>query len=165
VIGFESVRTVLDENGFTLRVIFGEVKKISTFSFPCIQQLLVLFDAPNPLVVDDGYDVQANSLSPFLVGSPFIDILLGLFDSPDDLAALPILVLKSILESLGVVILKHNFEDIRIRLQQPALKRAVSRVMELMLRDINYECRQVALSTLQAYIKKWHGSLPRSFIQ
>ncbi|THU91128.1 hypothetical protein K435DRAFT_727522 [Dendrothele bispora CBS 962.96] len=163
VIGFEGVRTVMDENGFTLRVVLGEVKQVSILSFPCIQQLLVLFDSPDPLIVDDGY-LQADSLSPFLVGSPFIDILLGLFESPDDLAALPILVLKSMLESLGVAILKHNFEDIHIRLQQPALKRAVSRAMELMLQDINYECRQIALSTLQAYIKKWHGSLPRSFI-
>ncbi|KAF5365590.1 hypothetical protein D9758_003325 [Tetrapyrgos nigripes] len=161
VMGFEGVRTVLDENGYTLRVIFGEVKILMS-SLPCIHQFPVLFDASHQFSVDDGY-VQDSS-SPFLVGSPFIDILLGLFDSPDDIAALPVLTLKSMLESLGIVILKHNFEDIRIRLQQPALKRAVSRVMELMLRDINYECRQVALSTLQAYIKKWHGSLPRSFI-
>ncbi|GAW10310.1 hypothetical protein LENED_012563 [Lentinula edodes] len=123
----------------------------------------VEFDAHHPLLITDA-ELQGfvnDRAWPLLVGSPYVDILLHLFDS--EIHELPGLTLKGLLESLGVIIYKHNIENVYLRHLQPQLKRAVSRVQEIMLKDIDYECRQVALSVLQSYIKKYQGSL-RSFV-
>ncbi|EEB93212.1 hypothetical protein MPER_08164, partial [Moniliophthora perniciosa FA553] len=101
---------------------------------------------------------SANSV-PLLVGSMFVDVLLGLFSTVKDFVSLPILTAKSLLESLSIVIYKHNFENIYIRHLQPNLKQAVTLTMEYMLEDTNYECRQLALLVVQAYIKKFHGTM------
>ena len=146
---------------------FGDIKSIPAFAYPCIGHLFVLLDAPHSLPISDA-ELQGfvnDRTWPLLVGSPYVDILLGLFTlTLEDILLLPVLTLKSLLESLGVVVYKHNMENVYLRHLQPKLKRAVSRVMEIMLQDINYECRQVALSVVQSYIKKSQGSM-RSFVQ
>lgn len=166
VLGFDDVHAVPATSGHSFFVEFGDLKSIPAFAYPCINHLLVLLDAPHQLSITDA-ELQGfvnDRAWPLLVGSPYVDILLGIFNSGEDLIALPILTLKSLLESLGIVIYKHNIENVYLRHLQPQLKRAVSRAMEIMLQDINYECRQVALSVVHSYIKKSQGSM-RSFVQ
>ncbi|KAE9396073.1 hypothetical protein BT96DRAFT_997116 [Gymnopus androsaceus JB14] len=165
VLGFDDVHAVPATSGHSFFVEFGDLKSIPAFAYPCVNHLLVLLDAPHQLSITDA-ELQGfvnDRAWPLLVGSPYVDILLGIFNSGEDLIALPVLTLKSLLESLGVVIYKHNIENVYLRHFQPQLKRAVSRVMEIMLQDINYECRQVALSVVHSYIKKSQGSM-RSFV-
>ncbi|KAJ7172445.1 hypothetical protein C8R46DRAFT_894477, partial [Mycena filopes] len=95
-----------------------------------------------------------SSASTLLVGSTLVDISLNLFCT-GDLLSLPIVTLKSLVESLGVIIYKHNFEHRRLKHLQPTLRRAVLRALELMLDNISYEIQQLALSVTQAFIKRW----------
>lgn len=163
-LGFADVHAIPAANGHSFFVEFGDCKSIPSVAYPCISHLFVLLDAHHPLLITDA-ELQGfvnDRAWPLLVGSPYVDILLRLFDS--EIHELPGLTLKGLLESLGVIIYKHNIENVYLRHLQPQLKRAVSRVQEIMLKDIDYECRQVALSVLQSYIKKYQGSL-RSFVQ
>ncbi|KAH7871820.1 uncharacterized protein C8R40DRAFT_1256268 [Lentinula edodes] len=163
ILGFADVHAIPAANGHSFFVEFGDCKSIPSVAYPCISHLFVLLDAHHPLLITDA-ELQGfvnDRAWPLLVGSPYVDILLHLFDS--EIHELPGLTLKSLLESLGVIIYKHNIENVYLRHLQPQLKRAVSRVQEIMLKDIDYECRQVALSVLQSYIKKYQGSL-RSFV-
>ncbi|KAF9075268.1 hypothetical protein BDP27DRAFT_1315801 [Rhodocollybia butyracea] len=166
VLGFDDVHAVPATNGHSFFVEFGELKEIPGYAYPCIGHLFILLDAPHPLSITDT-ELQGfvnDRVWPLLVGSPYVDILLGAFTLElDDLISLPVLTLKSLLESLGAVVYKHNIENVYLRHLQPQLKRAISRVQEIMLQDINYECRQVALSVVQSYIKKSQGSM-RSFV-
>ncbi|KAG7092480.1 hypothetical protein E1B28_008832 [Marasmius oreades] len=162
VFGFDDVHAVPAPNGLTFLVKFGKLVSVPQYAIPCISQLLPLLDSPHPAPLISIEPPRGNT-TPLLVGAVFIDVLLGLFSSAKEITSLPILSVKSLLESLSVVIYKHNFENIYIRHLQPSLKQAVTLTLELMLEDINYECRQLALYVTQAYIRKFHGTM-RSLI-
>ncbi|KAK7054868.1 hypothetical protein VNI00_003331 [Paramarasmius palmivorus] len=166
VVGFEDVHAVPALNGLTFFVKFGRLVAVPRYALPCVSQLSSLLDSPHPAAIPSMEPSMkggnANS-TPLLVGSLFVDVLLGLFSSVKDLLSLPVLTTKSLLESLCIVIYKHNFENIYIRHLQPNLKQAVTVAMEYMLEDTNYECRQLALLVVQAYVKRFHGTM-RSII-
>ncbi|KAJ7774854.1 hypothetical protein B0H16DRAFT_1508657 [Mycena metata] len=151
-IGFADVVATPSANGQTIDVQFGEAQHIPEASLPCVNELLSVLDAPHAINMDlQGGD---SSSSTFLVGSTLVDVSLNLFCT-GDLLSLPIVTLKSLVESLGVIIYKHNFEHRRLKHLQPTLRRAVLRALELMLDNISYEIQQLALSVTQAFIKRW----------
>ncbi|KAJ3801305.1 hypothetical protein GGU11DRAFT_741651 [Lentinula aff. detonsa] len=162
VFGFEDVHAVPATNGHSFFIEFGELKSVPSFAYPCITHLFILLDAHHPLSITEAefQGISNDRGWPLLVGSPCVDILLRLFETK--IHELPGLMLKTLIESVGVVIYKHNIENVYLRHLQPQLKRAVSRIQEIMLKDIDYECRQIALSVVQSYIKRSQGSL-RSF--
>ena len=65
----------------------------------------------------------------------------------------------TIMEALGIIIYKHDFDRGFLRPLQPILRKAVTRVLDLMLDEVSHECRQQALSVVQAYIKRYYNSL------
>ncbi|KAJ7235476.1 hypothetical protein B0H12DRAFT_1141671 [Mycena haematopus] len=151
-LGFADVTATPSTNGQTIDVQFGDAQHIPEPSLPCVNELLCVLDAPHVINLDlPGTDPVSST---FLVGSTFVDISLNLFCT-GELLMLPVLTLKSLVELLGVIIYKHNFEHRRMRHLQPTLRRAVQRALELMLDDISYEVRQLALSVTQAFIKRW----------
>lgn len=151
-LGFADVTATPSINGQTIDVQFGDAQHIPDASLPCVNELLSVLDAPHGLSLEvSGAD---SASSTFLVGSTFVDVSLNLF-STGDLLTLPVSTLKSLVESLGVIIYKHDFEHKRLKHLQPTLRRAVLRALELMLDDISYEIRQLTLSVTQAFIKRW----------
>ncbi|KAJ7774577.1 hypothetical protein DFH07DRAFT_865871 [Mycena maculata] len=151
-LGFADIIVTPSANGQTFDVQFGDAQHIPETSLPCVNELLSVLDAPHAISLEPpGADPVASS---FLVGSTLVDISLNLFCTAD-LLSLPIQTLKSMVESLGVIIYKHNFEHKRLKHLQPALRRAVLRALELMLDNISYEIRQLALSVTQAFLKRW----------
>ncbi len=165
--GFDKVQSTPTSNGHTFFVEFGEAEEIPELAYPCVTELTVVLDAHHVLnlnSISTGIQESADSTTPLLIGAPYVDVCLGLFCTVRDPESLPVLILKSMVEALGIIIYKHNFEKVYLRHLQQTLRRAVSRALELLLLDINYECRQLALSVVQAYIKRWHGSI-RSFVQ
>ncbi|PBK96908.1 hypothetical protein ARMGADRAFT_1010439 [Armillaria gallica] len=164
--GFDKVQSTPTSNGHTFFVEFGEAEEIPELAYPCVTELTVVLDAHHVLnlnSISTGIQESADSTTPLLIGAPYVDVCLGLFCTVRDPESLPVLILKSMIEALGIIIYKHNFEKVYLRHLQQTLRRAVSRALELLLLDINYECRQLALSVVQAYIKRWHGSI-RSFV-
>ncbi|KAJ7685226.1 hypothetical protein DFH06DRAFT_1157872 [Mycena polygramma] len=151
-LGFADVTATPSANNQTIVVQFGDAQHIPEASLPCVNELLSVLDAPHVISLElPGADLVSST---FLVGSTFADISLNLFCT-GDLLSLPILTLKCLVESLGVIIYKHDFEHKRMKHLQATLRRAVLRVLELMLDDISYEIRQLALSVTQAFMKRW----------
>lgn len=161
VAGFNGISAIPSQGGHSFYVQFGEAKEIPELALPCISSLLPVLDAyhhidlsPSAMAGANGHDDRPLSV---LVGSIFVDVLLALFCTVRDLSSLPLLTLKSMLETLCVVIYKHDFESRALRHLQQTLRRAVLRALDVLSQDTSYEIRQLALSVTQAFIKRWHG--------
>ena len=160
IIGFSDISVTSSPSGQTPHIQFGEVFQIPELSLPCVHSLLPVLDACHSVELPHFAMVGANEpdekpLS-LLVGSVFVDMALTMFCTIRDLTALPVLTLKALLETLCVIIYKHDFESQGLRHLQQALRRAVLRALDILSQDISYEMRQLALAVIQAFIKRWH---------
>ncbi|KAF7323012.1 hypothetical protein HMN09_00080900 [Mycena chlorophos] len=144
-IGFSEVTVTPSVTGQGIDVYFGDAQGVPDASLPCLNELLSVLDSPH---------VIASEQHSYLVGSRLADVALNLFCT-GELQLLPTLTLKSLVESLGVIIYKHDFEGRHLKHLQPTLRKAVLRALDLMLEDVSYEIRQLALSATQAFVKRW----------
>jgi hypothetical protein len=161
VLGFSDISAVPSQSGHSFHVQFGEVKEIPELALPCISALLPVLDAyhptdlaPSAMAGTNEHDDKPSSL---LVGSIFVDVSLAMFCTVRDFSSLPLLTFKCILETLCVVMYKHDFESRALRHLQQSLRRAVLRALDILSQDTSYEIRQLALSVTQAFIKRWHS--------
>ncbi|KAG6832129.1 hypothetical protein H0H87_002441 [Tephrocybe sp. NHM501043] len=153
IIGFHDVSVVPSYNGQSFQVQFGEVSEIANIALPCINQLLSVMDASHSVDVAPSAMAGAdNDERPvhILVGSVFVDVFLSMICTVKDLTLLPIMTCKNMLETLCVVIYKHDFENRVLKHLQQILRRAVMRALEYAGQDISYELRQLGLSTVHA---------------
>ncbi|KAF8077923.1 hypothetical protein FPV67DRAFT_1403007 [Lyophyllum atratum] len=164
VTGFRDVSVIPSQNGQSFYVQFGEVPEIPEVALPCVNQLLPVMDASYSVDVAPSAMAGANGANGLderpisvLVGSIFVDVFLAMFCTVRDLASLPILTFKNMLETLCVVIYKHDFESKTLRHLQQTLRRAVVRALDCLAADISYDLRQLALSVTQAFVKRWHS--------
>jgi hypothetical protein len=86
-----------------------------------------------------------------------VDVLLALITGSEDLdfLNLPFLTIKRLIECLLVVMYKHDMGSRPLRHLQGNLRKAVRRVLNLVLSGISYELRQLCLTVAQTYIKLW----------
>ncbi|KAG6909693.1 hypothetical protein DXG01_015894 [Tephrocybe rancida] len=167
ILGFRDVSVVPSHNGQSFQVQFGEVGEIDGIALPCLDQLLSVMDAshqlevaPSTMAGADDHDERPVSV---LVGSAFVDVFLSLICTVQELTSLPVLTCKNMLETLCVIIYKHDFDNRVLRHLQQPLRRAVMRALECLAQDISYDLRQLALSIVHAFVKRWH-SIMGSFI-
>lgn len=164
VLGFSKVELKPTANGLTFDIIFEDTKRVPVLAFPCIHELTRLLDAP--YTIDPfPYTGAREEGTPLLVGGPFVEVTLRLFRNVDDITSLPVLTLKSMLEGLGIMIYKQDVEKkTHLRVFSNAQMQAALRALDLLAMDINYECRQLALSVAQAFIKMCTTKL-RTFVK
>jgi len=159
VIGFSDVSIVPASSGHAFHVRLGDLGNMSEQGIPCVNQLPVVLDAGHPFDLAPsavgGPYVEDDTPSSLLVGAIFVDVSLAILSLTTNLLSLPILTIKSMLESLMIVIYKHNLDAKPLKHLHSSLMRAVRRAMELVSQDISYEIRQLALSAVQAYVKRW----------
>lgn len=157
ILGFEGAGLVPAPSGHTFHVQFGEVRAINEHALPCIHSLMVLVDAYRPLEISPSAitGVEDETSVELLVGSLIVDVVLGLFNKVGDLSTLPALYLKTLLRTLIIIIYKHDLESTPLRHMREPLRRAVRRASDLLLIDLSYELRQLVLSLVQSYMKKW----------
>ncbi|KAG6866935.1 hypothetical protein C0991_003851 [Blastosporella zonata] len=165
-IGFRDVSVVPSHNGQSFQIQFGEVNEIADIALPCVNQLLSVMDAFHSSDVAPaamaGADDDERPVS-VLVGSIFVDVFLSMVCTIKDLTSLPVLTCKNMLETLCIIIYKHDFESRILKHLQHSLRRAVMRALECLTHDISYDLRQLALSIVHAFVKRWH-SIMGSFI-
>lgn len=161
VLGFEEVSLVPSPTGHTFYVQLGEVRTIPRWADPCIADLLPIFDAAHD------YDVSCSTMggpyteddTPFtlLIGSPFIDVLLGVFKNAHRLVFLPPLTLKNLLDCLVVVMQKHDFESKPLKHLQGDLRESVRRTLTVLMdtETLSQELRLLALMVIQVFTKRW----------
>ncbi|KAF9246494.1 hypothetical protein BU15DRAFT_40292 [Melanogaster broomeanus] len=158
VIGFNDVEAVPTPSGRAFYIRFENLVNIPVSCYPCIHAFPRILDAPHsfdlppsmmgsPLVDDD-------KTCRVLIGTIWIDLVLSVICSIEDLLTLPVFTLKSLLESLMVVIFKHDFSSLAIKHLDVMLRRALRKSLDLLLLDISYELRQVTLSVIQTYIRR-----------
>ena len=161
ITGFSDISLIASASGHSFYVQFGEVHEIPDLALPCIHDLLSVFDAYHTINLSlfnmAGPKEQDERSCSLLVGSVFVDVALAMFCTLAALSSLPVLTLKAMLETLCVIIYKHDFESRALRHLQQPLRRAVVRTLDLLSQDIGYELRQLALSAIQGFIKRWHG--------
>lgn len=161
VLNFDDISVVPSANGHAFHIQFGDVRELLELAYPCVEDLCLVLDAYHivelaPSSVGTS-EVSEDRPSSGLVGSVFVDVSIALFCTVRDLASLPVLTVKSMLEALCIMIYKHDFEGPNFKSLQQNLRRAVMRALELMMQDISYELRQLALSVAQAFVKRRHS--------
>jgi hypothetical protein len=162
VIGFSDVSIIPASSGHAFHVRLGDLIDMSEQSIPCVNRLPMVLDAGHPFDLASsavgGPYVEDDTPSSLLVGAIFVDVSLAILSQTTNLVSLPILTIKSMLESLMIIIYKHDLDAKPLKHLHSSLTRAVRRAMDLVFQDISYEIRQIALSVVQAYVKRWPTS-------
>ncbi|OAX44683.1 hypothetical protein K503DRAFT_196614 [Rhizopogon vinicolor AM-OR11-026] len=158
IVGFSEARMVSTLNGRAFSIHMDGFIAVPRQSLPCVNEFARILDAPHP------FDLPPSLMnSPFsdddrpcrvLIGSIWIDVVLGAFCAVDELLELPALTLKSLLEALMAMIYKHDFNSPALRHLDVLLRKALKRTLDLLLVDLSYDSRQVALSVIEIYIKR-----------
>ncbi|KAI6022693.1 hypothetical protein EDC04DRAFT_3067434 [Pisolithus marmoratus] len=158
VIGFSDVEAIPTASGRSFHIRFEKLESVSTTAFPCMQAFPRILDAHHnfelPPAVMGSTLVEDDKPCHALVGTIFVDLVLAIFCSSHDLLALPMLTLKSLLEALMIITFKHDFDSMTIRHLDVSLRKALRKILELLLLDVSYELRQLALSVIQTYIRR-----------
>lgn len=157
IMDFSDIAAIPSHHGQPFYVQFGEVEEIPEIALPCVGELLQVLDSSHTVESTPSGGSHDGKGNPTLVGSAFVDVSLAIFSSVKETMALPTLTVKSMLEALCIIIYKHDFENIALRHLQPNLRKAVVGSLHLMLQDVSYELRQLALSVAQAFVKRWNS--------
>jgi hypothetical protein len=165
--GFSNISVIPTPNHQSFYLKYGDIGEVFETSFSCIEQLVQVVDSPHlirlphsALGIADNHDDKTTSV---LVGSVFVDATLCLVCTLRDLSSLPVLTLKSILESLYIIIQKYDFENVLFRHLQPVLRKAILRIMGLLSKTvISYELRLLTLTIAQTTIRRFYAFLSSS---
>lgn len=161
ILGFSNISTPSTPASQVFCVAFEHTRHTDLDVSACMDELLPVLDASHPFSVVAS--AMTESLPPndapasLLVGSIFVDVLLALITGSEDsdLLDLPFLTIKRLIECLLVVMYKHDMGSRPLRHLQGDLRKAVRRVLNLVLSGISYELRQLSLTVAQTYIKLW----------
>ena len=161
ILGFRDASLVPTRNGHAY-VDFAAIDYLPDNSLSCISELSHVLDAHHPFdlapsEVGGPYVADENPVS-LLVGSIFVDVVLSMIHNIEleKLASFPVLSVKYLLECLAVVVQKHDLESKPLKHLQGNLRRALKRTLDLLLEDIAYELRQLAMLVIQVCTRKWH---------
>ncbi|TFK29961.1 hypothetical protein FA15DRAFT_684259 [Coprinopsis marcescibilis] len=154
ILGFSQVQVIPMQNSSAFHIHFEEAMNIPAIASPCLEYLVPLIDAAHTIKMSFSIAPQETGTTNVLVGYVFIDVILKLVNTVDKLESLPVLNLKCMLEALYIILHKHDFEVYPAKPLQPLLLRTVGRVIELVSSNINYEVRQLALTVIQAFLKR-----------
>lgn len=144
-------------NGHSFHVQLGEVKQISVPSLPCIPGIMLLLDSYRKFSIPPsamtGVEDDAHSI--LLVGSIVLDVFLSLFTRLENLQEIPFVYAKALLQSLVIVIYKHDLESAPLKHLREQLRRVIRRISEMLCTEISYELRLLILTVVKAYLKRW----------
>ena len=156
--GFHEVSEVPSGNGQAFFIQFGPLRQLPESSHPCLNEFVNLLDAYQP------FDVAPSAIGgPFanddlptslLVGSVFVDVLLAVFNEAV-IGSLPFLLLKNLIKCLIIITYKHDLESRPLRHLQASFRKVVRKLNEIVMMDLSYEVRQLALTACGACIKRW----------
>ena len=159
VLGFKTVSMVPTANGRSFHIQFTDFEFVPETSLVCLNDLMLVLDSAQPYELAPsmmgGPFAEDEMTASLLIGSVFVDVLIELYVSSDDMASLPFITSKNALKSLIIVLYKHDFDSRPLRHLQASLRKAVRRTLDIVLEDVNYELRQLALTICQIFIKRW----------
>jgi hypothetical protein len=158
-IGFTDTSMVPSPSGNAFHVRFAAVDNIPDLAIPIVNALSGVLDAQHPYDLPSSAmgGIYADDDNPWrlLVGTIFVDVLLATFCSVENLLSLPDSTVKGMLESLMIIIYKHDLDSRPLKQYQNYLRRAIRCTLDLLLEATSYELRRLALSVVQACTKRW----------
>ena len=159
LLGFQTSSMIPTANGRSFHIRFTDFESIPETSLICLNDLMLVLDSAQPYELAPsmmgGPFAEDETTAPLLIGSVFVDVLIELYVSSEDMASLPFITSKNALKSLIIILYKHDFDSRPLRHLQSSLRKAVRRALDIVLEDVNYELRQLALSICQTFIKRW----------
>lgn len=159
ILGFSGVSAIPSSAGQIFYVAFEHERAAASDVSPCIDELFSVLDSSHPFSLVASAMTESlppnDAPAPLLVGSIFVDVVLALITGSEDLLDMPFLTTKRLIESLLVVMYKHDMESRPLRHLEGSLRRAVLRVLSLVPTGLSYELRQLSLTVAQTYIKIW----------
>ncbi|KAI0703614.1 hypothetical protein BC835DRAFT_1483812 [Cytidiella melzeri] len=161
VIGFQNVNVVPSATGHTFHVQFGNIRSISRWADPCLVDLMLILDSPQVFALScaemGGPFIEDDAPMPLLIGSPFVDVLLGIFKNAADLISLSPLTLKTLLQCHMIIVQKHDMESKPLKHLQGDLRESGRRILAMVTdhQHLSMELRQLALSAIQVFTKRW----------
>ena len=162
--GFSNISVMPTHNRQSFYLRYSDIGDVLDPGFPCVEEMVHVVDSSHyvdlpqsALGIPNDHDDKVVSV---LVGAIFIDATLCILCTLRDLTALPVMTLKSLLESLYIILQKYDFEDGVFSHMQPLLRKAILRIVGMLSKDdISYELRLLALTIAQASIKRFHTFL------
>ncbi|THH07445.1 hypothetical protein EW145_g3377 [Phellinidium pouzarii] len=160
LLGFSAAILVPAPSGHSFHVHFGDLKAVSPYALPCLQGLMALLDSHRPFQLSPSAMATTNAdddtTYSVLVGSVVLDVFLDLFNHfAENLGNFTYLPTKTLLLSLVIVIYKHDIDSVPLQHLRDRLRKAVKGASDILLEDIGYELRQLALTALQAFRNRW----------
>lgn len=161
VTGFQNVTLIPSATGHTFHVQFGGIKTVSRWADPCIADLMVVLDSSQPYTIScaemGGPFIGDDAPWSLLIGSPFIDVVLGIFINATSLTSLAPLTLKNLLQCHMIIVQKHDFESKPLKHLQADLRESARRLLALVVdrQYLSLEQRQLALSAIRLFTTRW----------
>lgn len=156
-IGFVNAKLLPAPSGTIWHVQLGELQKCNDYVLACVDGLLLLLDSNRyfALPVSAMTGSEDDSTVDVLIGSVMVDVFLGTFNDDWNVAKLPVLTQKTMLQALAIVVLKHDLDKQPLSHLQQAIRRAIRKVTDMLTMEISYELRHLCLSVLQSFLKRW----------
>lgn len=161
VTGFQNVTLIPSATGHTFHVQFGGIRTVSRWADPCIADLMVVLDSSQPYTIScaemGGPFIGDDAPWSLLIGSPFIDVVLGIFINATSLTSLAPLTLKNLLQCHMIIVQKHDFESKPLKHLQADLRESARRLLALVVdrQYLSLEQRQLALSAIRLFTTRW----------
>lgn len=156
-LGFTSASLVPAPSGHSFHVQLGDTQTCTNHALACMDGLLLLLDANRAfaLPISAMTGAEDDSTVEVLVGSVMIDIFFGILNDEGNMAKLPVLAHKVLLQAFAIIVLKHDMDRPPLSHLQNQLRKAIRKVADMLPMDISYELRHLCLSVLQAFLKRW----------
>ncbi|KZO98231.1 hypothetical protein CALVIDRAFT_36906 [Calocera viscosa TUFC12733] len=126
----------------------------------CLAATKRVLDASTKLNVSPsmlGVNSVPDTLVPCHVGALLVDLVLIVLRATPDLTSMSHLALRSWLECLIIIILKHDMRSSVLKSLEMDLRSAVVRTTDILASSAPYDNRQLALTVNQCYVKKFGG--------
>lgn len=159
VLGFKNVAIVPSVTAQSFYISYTRLQSVPDYAWPCADELLTLFDSASYLPVSPAMTSasQDEEQQPMLVGTIFVDVLLTMIIDAPDFLLLPYMSAKMLLESLIVVIHKHDFDSKALSYLFGSLRAAAKRALSVALSEAPYDLRQLGVSVASTFIKTRHN--------
>ncbi|EJD52997.1 hypothetical protein AURDEDRAFT_180591 [Auricularia subglabra TFB-10046 SS5] len=156
--GFALVDLAPTSFGGDYHVVFRDLQELQESAYPCMNPLLKVLDAAEyikyPLSAM-GVESETDPVMDGLIGEFFVDVSLRILSNATNLAKLPYVVQRALIEALIVIIHKHDVEHNQaLKVLQQELRSAVRAATDLLVLDASYDIRHLALTTGLVFLKR-----------
>jgi hypothetical protein len=156
--GFRDMSEVPSGNGQAFYIQFGALRELPESAYPCLNEFINLLDAYHPFDIAPsaigGPFANDDLRTPLLVGSLFVDVLLAVFNEAA-MGSLPFVALKNLIKCVIIITYKHDLESRPLRHLQAGFRKVVRKLNDIVMMDLSYEIRQLALTACGACIRRW----------